>query len=112
MLAANKNVFEAEKLDKAACKKAADAMIAAVEASIDRLEVHKDSIAYVFGSCMRADLNSVFCSASKSTAIEGRTFQDGVLPAFTNLSYFFCCLACFFAATVLLMYSEAVCVQI
>lgn len=60
VLAANKAVFEAEKLDKAACKKAADAMIAAVEASIDHLEVHKDSIAYVFGSCMRADLNAYF----------------------------------------------------
>lgn len=51
-------VFESEKLDRKACQHAADRMIRAVENSIDKLEIHKDGVAYTFGSSLRAAIHA------------------------------------------------------
>ena len=66
VLRANRDVFAAEKLDKKACYMAASAMTKAVEASIDRLEIHKDGVAYVFGVSIKADLDNYFEGIGKN----------------------------------------------
>ena len=60
VLESNRDVFTAESLDKKACDNASESMIKAVESSIDRLEIRKDSVAYTFGSGMRAAVNTYF----------------------------------------------------
>lgn len=60
VIEAKRGVFEAEKLDKKACIDAAQSMTAAIGASIDRLEIHKDSVAYTFGSNIKELLHSYF----------------------------------------------------
>ncbi|MGN1188241.1 MAG: oligopeptide/dipeptide ABC transporter ATP-binding protein, partial [Lachnospiraceae bacterium] len=63
---AHKSVFEADKLDKKACLNAAEAMTKAIDASIDRLEIHKDSIAYTFGSTIKILIHSYFEGIGKN----------------------------------------------
>lgn len=63
---AHKSVFEADKLDKKACLDAAEAMSKAIDASIDRLEIHKDSIAYTFGSTIKILIHSYFEGIGKN----------------------------------------------
>ncbi|MBP3595716.1 MAG: ABC transporter ATP-binding protein [Lachnospiraceae bacterium] len=43
-------------------------MTKAVEASIDRLEIHKDGVAYVFGVSIKSDLNNYFEGIEKNKA--------------------------------------------
>ena len=54
----NRHVFDGETVDKKACLQAADVMIRAVEKSIDKLEIHKDGVAYTFGSSLRAAIHT------------------------------------------------------
>lgn len=66
VLAEHRGTFTAEKLDKVACKSSAAAMISAVEASIDRLEIHKDSVAYTFGGSLKAYIHTYFEGIGKN----------------------------------------------
>lgn len=68
VVAEQKAVFEAEKLDKKACLDAAEVMSKAIEASIDRLEIHKDSVAYTFGNNMKILIHSYFDGIGKNVA--------------------------------------------
>lgn len=52
--------FESENLDKKACLKVAKKMIEAVEKSIDRLEIKKDSNAYIFSSSIESAIDRYF----------------------------------------------------
>ena len=62
----NRKVFEADTLDRQLCADTAKKLIDAVEKSIDRLEIHKDSIAYTFGVCLKSDLHTYFEGISKN----------------------------------------------
>lgn len=62
----NRQVFEAEVLDRQLCMDTAKKLIDAVERSIDRLEIHKDSIAYTFGVCLKSDLHTYFEGIGKN----------------------------------------------
>ena len=62
----NRHVFEAESPDQKLCTETAKSLIAAVEASIDRLEIRKDSVAYTFGVCLRSDLQAYFEGIGKN----------------------------------------------
>lgn len=66
LLEENRKVFEAEELDKHLCTETAKKLISAVEASIDRLEIRKDSEAYTFGICLKSELNSYFEGIGKN----------------------------------------------
>ena len=57
---ANRAVLEAENMDKKACDTAIDAMVKAVDASIDKLEIRKDGVAYTFGSTIKAAVKTYF----------------------------------------------------
>lgn len=57
---ANRAVLEADNMDKKACDTAMDAMIKAVDASIDKLEIRKDGVAYTFGSTIKAAVKTYF----------------------------------------------------
>ncbi len=59
-------VFAAETLDKTGCYETAKELIGAVEKSIDRLEIHKDSVAYTFGVSLKSDLNTYFEGIGKN----------------------------------------------
>lgn len=62
----NRKVFEADTLDRQLCTDTAKKLIEAVEKSIDRLEIHKDSIAYTFGVCLKSDLHTYFEGINKN----------------------------------------------
>lgn len=62
----NRKVFEADMLDRQLCADTAKKLIDAVEKSIDRLEIHKDSIAYTFGVCLKSDLHTYFEGINKN----------------------------------------------
>lgn len=62
----NRKVFEADTLDRQLCADTVKKLIDAVEKSIDRLEIHKDSIAYTFGVCLKSDLHTYFEGISKN----------------------------------------------
>lgn len=66
ILNGKRDVFTAENLDKAACYEAARTMTQAVEKSIDRLEIHKDSLAYTFGVSLKSDLDNYFEGIGKN----------------------------------------------
>lgn len=75
VIEANKSVFKQEILDKKACNDAAAAIIQSVENSIDRLEIHKDSVAYTFRSSLKAVLHTYFEGISKNkkaSAVHGK----------------------------------------
>ena len=57
---ANRAPFVAETLDKKACEDAMDKMIKAVAASIDKLEIKKDGVAYTFESTIKAAVKTYF----------------------------------------------------
>ena len=57
---ANRAPFAAETLDKKACEVAMDKMIKAVAASIDKLEIKKDGVAYTFESTIKAAVKTYF----------------------------------------------------
>lgn len=60
VIADRRAVFGQEHLDKTACADAADAMIKAVEASIDPAEIHKDGLAYTFKSSLKGNIDTYF----------------------------------------------------
>lgn len=62
----NRKVFEVDTLDRQLCVDTAKKLIDAVEKSIDRLEIHKDSIAYTFGVCLKSDLHTYFEGINKN----------------------------------------------
>ncbi len=66
LLKENRKVYEAEQLDRHLCTETAKKLIAAVEASIDRLEIRKDSEAYTFGICLKSDLQTYFDGIEKN----------------------------------------------
>ncbi len=66
VLKAKRSIFVKENLDKKACFDAAEEMAKAVDASIDRLEIHKDGLAYVFGVSIKSDLNNYFTGIEKN----------------------------------------------
>ncbi len=66
VVAEQKAVFEADKLDKKVCLDAAAVMSKAIDASIDKLEIHKDSVAYTFGNTLKILINSYFTGINKN----------------------------------------------
>ncbi len=66
VVAEQKSVFEADKLDKKVCLDAAAVMAKAIDASIDKLEIHKDSVAYTFGNTLKILINSYFTGINKN----------------------------------------------
>lgn len=66
VISKNRAVFDDENLDRAKCVAAADAMIKAVEASIDPLEIHKDGLAYTFKSSLKGNIDSYFEGIEKN----------------------------------------------
>lgn len=66
LIAEKRNVFEAENLDKAACHAAASELTKSVEASIDRLNIVKDSVAYTFGLSIKAAMRIYFEGIGKN----------------------------------------------
>ena len=66
LITEKKKVFEAEQLDRAACQAAAAEMVKSVEKSIDRLSIIKDSVAYTFGSSMKAAMRIYFEGIGKN----------------------------------------------
>ncbi len=66
VIADQKRVFEADTLDRQACAEAASAMTKSVEASIDRLNIVKDSVAYTFGLSIRAAMRIYFEGIGKN----------------------------------------------
>lgn len=65
-LIAKRDVFAAADLDRSACFETAKELTALVEKSIDRLEIHKDSLAYTFGIAVKSDLNVYFSGIGKN----------------------------------------------
>ena len=64
-------VFSADgALDKKTVDAAADALIAAVEASIDRLEINKDSIAYTFHTSLKYATENYFNAIPRNEAAQ------------------------------------------
>lgn len=66
ILRSKRAVFDAEKWDRKTCQDAAEAMIRAVDESIDRLEIHKDGIAYTFAGSLRAGIDTYFNGIGKN----------------------------------------------
>lgn len=66
VIADNRKVFEEENLRKSACAAAASEMTKSVEASIDRLDITKDSIAYTFGISLKAAMRIYFEGIGKN----------------------------------------------
>ncbi len=66
VVAEQKSIFEADKLDKKVCLDAAAVMAKAIDASIDKLEIHKDSVAYTFGNTLKILINSYFTGINKN----------------------------------------------
>ena len=64
-------VFSADgALDKKTVEAAANALIAAVEASIDRLEINKDSIAYTFNTSLNYAIENYFNAIPRNAAAQ------------------------------------------
>ena len=62
----NRAPLEAAEMDRKACDAAVEAMVKAVEASIDRLEIRKDGVAYTFASAIKAAVNTYFDGIPKN----------------------------------------------
>ena len=63
---ANRAPLEAAAMDKKACDAAVEAMVKAVDASIDKLEIRKDGVAYTFASTIKAAVNTYFDGIPKN----------------------------------------------
>lgn len=68
----NRNVFEADKLDKAQCEKAVKEFEKVVKASIDTLEIVKDSLAYTFASGLDNDVKKYFFGIANNDKEQAR----------------------------------------
>ncbi len=66
LLKEKREVFDKEELDRTACFETARELTQAVEKSIDRLEIQKDSIAYTFGVSLRSNLQIYFNGIGKN----------------------------------------------
>ncbi len=60
------SIFEAETLDRKAVDAATKEIVEAVNASIDKLEINKDSIAYTFESSIKSAIDIYFASVIKN----------------------------------------------
>ena len=72
-LAEARTFFEKGDFDKAKAQKLCRKLSEQVEASIDRLEIHKDSVVYTFGTSLRAAVDKYF-QAKKSNPREEARF--------------------------------------
>jgi len=72
VLADNRHVFEAAELNEKECLAAHKAMVAAVEAGIDRMEYVKDNRAYTFSSVLKNNINRYFGGIEKNEKEEKR----------------------------------------
>uniref|UniRef100_UPI0040577384 oligopeptide/dipeptide ABC transporter ATP-binding protein n=1 Tax=Agathobacter sp. TaxID=2021311 RepID=UPI0040577384 len=70
VIEANRHIFIGENLNKKACQDAAQRMIQAVEASIDKLEIHKDGVAYTFASGIKSAINTYFDGIPKNHKVK------------------------------------------
>ena len=75
-LKANRDVFCADSLDKKAALDAHKKMSEAVNASIDRLELIKDSFAYTFEVGVKAEIEKYFASIAKNAKEEARYAKE------------------------------------
>ena len=65
-------VFEDPHCSHATYKSVSQKLYALVDASIDRLEIHKDSKAYIFHSSLESEINSYFKNIEKNSVEEKR----------------------------------------
>ena len=72
VLADMRHVFEAAQLNEKECVAAHKAMVAAVEAGIDRMEYVKDNRAYTFSSVLKNNIDRYFGGIKKNVAEEAR----------------------------------------
>ena len=72
----HRSVFEQEHLDKKASETAYSEMTAAIKASIDTLEITKDSLAYTFASGLRSELDSYFKAIGKNKKENARYAKE------------------------------------
>ncbi len=72
----NRAVFEKPELDKRECAEAHRKLSAAAEASIDRLEFVKDSLAYIFPSALESEIDHYFSAIVKNAKEEKRFAQQ------------------------------------
>ena len=63
-------IFEEKKLERDKCDAALKELTAAVEASIDKLEIVKDSLAYTFASGLKSELDIYFGAIGKNKVEE------------------------------------------
>ncbi len=68
----NRGVFTKKDLDQKECKETLKKLSAAAEASIDRLEYVKDSIAYIFPSALESEIDHYFSAIVKNEKAEKR----------------------------------------
>lgn len=59
-------VFAEEKLDRKACREELKKLSAAVMATVDKLNIHKDSLTYTFNSSMKSEIDTYFDSIGKN----------------------------------------------
>jgi len=76
VLAEMRHVFEAKPLNHKECMAAHKAMVAAVEAGIDRMEYVKDSRAYTFSSVLKNNIDRYFGGIEKNEKEEKRFAQQ------------------------------------
>ena len=72
VLTEQKAAFDKPVLDKNECKAAHKAMTKAVEASIDQMEIVKDSISYTFSSALESEIEKYFGAIVKNEKEEKR----------------------------------------
>ncbi len=68
VIRAKRTVFDGDSWDQKTCKDAAEEMVRAVEASIDRLQIHKDGLAWTFAGSLRSSLETYFGGIGKNAA--------------------------------------------
>ncbi len=66
VISEKRDVFNEEQLNKSSCREAAEAMIEAVEASIDPVEIRKDGLAYTFKSSLNGNIDTYFEGITKN----------------------------------------------
>ena len=71
-LEAAKEVYGKENLDKAECNAKCNELAEIVAASIDKMEIVKDSLAYTFASGLKRDIDKYFKGITKNVSEEAR----------------------------------------
>ena len=72
LLSEKLSVFKASELDKAVCHETHKLLVEAVEASIDRLEIIKDSLTYTFRSGLKSEIDRYFVAKVKNVKEQAR----------------------------------------